>query len=116
MKIAIMCHSLLLEKALMIFLKPYLSPLKQSDFVVCDHEAETSVPKFHLKTPDSLLIFPFSKTSLLLALEEFYNNLPSTKKPKPILRDFSELEAKLERINAAYYSQTINAIKEHYGE
>ena len=116
MKIAIMCRSLLLQKALMIFLKPHISPLKQSDFVICDHKIATNLPQFRLKTPESLLVFPFSKTSLLLSLEEFYNNLPSTIAPKPILRDFSMLEAKLERINAAYRSQIISAIKEHYGK
>lgn len=71
MKLTIMCQSLLLEKALELFLKPYVVPYKQSDFIVCDYKVETNKPQFRLKSSDSKIPFPFSKSTLLLSLEKF---------------------------------------------
>ena len=119
MKLAIMCKSLLLERALKLFLQPYIAPLKHCDFVICDHELKVDVPQFKIKTPDSKLAFPFSKSALLVAVEKFTHNLDiaseaamvSVKENKP---DFSVLEDKLNKICSQFNAQIIRTIKEHY--
>jgi hypothetical protein len=122
MKLAIMCQSLLLEKALTLFLKPYIVPLKQCDFVVSDYKIAADVPQFKIKTPDSDLIFPFSKSALLIALDKFSKTLEASKskaksiEPKAKSQNFKILEEKLNQICNQYNAQIIQAIKEHYGE
>ena len=72
MKIALACRSLLLERALAFFLKPHIVPLKQCDFVIADTKVVLDHPVFLIGKDKSHLATPFSKTALLLALEEFY--------------------------------------------
>ncbi|MBE0495207.1 MAG: hypothetical protein IBX45_02225 [Campylobacterales bacterium] len=119
MKIALSCRSILLEKALSLFLKPHIVPLKQCDFVVCDHEATLGTPLFRIgiNTP-----FPFSKSALMLALENFYTSLKTTalieQEPlcsvAPVAKDFSKLEAVLSAITAKYQEDVLKAVREHY--
>jgi len=122
MKLAIICKSLLLEKALKLFLKPYIAPLKQCDFLVCDHEMDVDIPQFRLKTVDSELAFPFSKSALLISLDKFYKTLKeSTSKLEHAKistknSDFATLEEKLNKICKQYNAQIIQTIKEHYGQ
>jgi hypothetical protein len=122
MKIAIVCQSLLLERALKLFLKPYVAPLKQCDFVVCDHQLETNLPQFKIKTPDANLPFPFSKSSLIHSLEEFFRTIKDTNSTavKGLTdskkRDFSLLENRLNEICAEFNAKIIKTVKEHYGQ
>ena len=122
MKIAIICQSLLLEKALKLFLQPYIVPLKYCDFVLTDHKIEADVPQFQIKGPESRVAFPFSKSALLLSLEKFYKTInpfaisPQKERPSQQRPDFTVLEEKLRDICTKYNAQIVRAIKEHYGE
>lgn len=119
MKIALSCRSVLLDKALSLFLKPYIVSLKQCDFVVCDHEATAGVPLFRIGDNIS---FPFTKSALMMALEGFYTSIKTTAlmEQEPILaptlpvRDFSKLESALGVITARYQEEVLRVIKEHY--
>lgn len=122
MKLTIMCQSLLLEKALELFLKPYVVPYKQSDFIVCDYKVETNKPQFRLKSSDSKIPFPFSKSTLLLSLEKFSQTIELAsvssvqKKPSELVSDFATLEEKLNEICNQFNKEIIQAVKEHYGK
>lgn len=122
MKLTIMCQSLLLEKALELFLKPYVVPYKQSDFIVCDYKVETNKPQFRLKSSDSKIPFPFSKSTLLLSLEKFSQAIELAsvsnvqKKPSELVSDFATLEEKLNKICNQFNKEIIQAVKEHYGK
>lgn len=120
MKLAIVCQSLLLENALKLFLKPYIVPFKQSDFIVCDYKIESDKPQFRVKSPESNIAFPFSKSALLLSLEKFSKAIEVSAKndelAKPLQNspDFSTLEEKLNQICNQFNQQIIQTIKEHY--
>lgn len=71
MKIYIECKSILLHKALSLFLEPFLCPYKQCDFVVSDYEYESKKPIFYIDGKNANLQKPFSKEKLLSSLNEF---------------------------------------------
>lgn len=75
MKIAIICKSILLEKALNIFLEAYIVPFEKCDFFISDVKAKTKKPIFVINKKGHISI-PFSKDSLMFALEKFYKSIP----------------------------------------
>ena len=118
MKIAIACKSILLEKALKIFLRPYLVPVKYCEFVVSDSKIKIDKPIFLIGNDSAHLPLPFSKTSLLLALEEFSTCLLGEKKQKSEIakevKDFSILENKINMLTDKFRKDLIQTIKSHY--
>lgn len=122
MKIALACQSPLLEKALTLFLKPYIVPLKQCDFVVCDHEATLGAPLFRVGPKSTNAPFPFTKSSLMLALDSFSLALKNsaliaheaTVKTPVKTRDFSALKNTLDAITTRYQEEILQAVKEYY--
>jgi hypothetical protein len=119
MKIALACQSLLLEKALKLFLHPHLVPLKQCEFVIGDYEAVGDKPLFWVGPQKSDVGFPFSKTSLMLALEAFEANLKHDEHAAPSevkteTQSFALLEEQLESITKRYHAELVFAIKAHY--
>jgi hypothetical protein len=111
-KIALACQSILLEKSLEIFLKNYISAYKQCDFVISDKEIEIDKPLFFISNGNGNLNIPFSKSTLLLNLEKFYENLYNNKKTKKI--DTKELEEKIEVLTNDFRKNLIKTIKEYY--
>lgn len=118
MKIALACQSVLLEKSLEKFLKNYIYPYKQCDFVISDRKIEIDKPLFYLSTEESDLNIPFSKSSLLLSLEKFYDlNFTSSNTKEDTIqatKDFSNLEENISKLTDDFRSDLINLIKEHY--
>ena len=98
MKIALACQSVLLEKSLEIFLKSYITPYKQCDFVISDKEIEIDKPLFQIANDDSDLVMPFSKSALILKVE---NN---------------ELEQKITKLTDNFRDDLVSVIKEYYDE
>lgn len=117
MKIAIECNSILLEKALYLFLRQFVAPLKQCDFVVSDYDANFSKPTFFIGTPRANLAKPFSKELLFSSLKDFYAFTCKEKPPQPkrsVLKEDKHLEEKIEQLTQEFRKNLILTIKAHY--
>ena len=123
MKIALICNSLLLKKALEFYLKDYISTMKECDFVVSDKEIDVDKPLFLIgKTKDSHLKTPFIKSDLKIAIKKFFNSLKEKKiveLPKEInktakTRNIQELERRLQALTNRYQNDLIKTIREFY--
>lgn len=75
MKIALECKDIILERALQLFLKDYLSQKKDCDFIIVDEKISFNKPQFLISKHSAQLGVPFSKEELLEALDEFDNAL-----------------------------------------
>jgi len=117
LKIALACQSILLEKSLEIFLKSYITPYKQCDFVISDKKIEIDRPLFYIATENSNLVMPFSKSALMLKIEKFYDSL-FEKEPEESLKkvDIEELENKITKLTDSFRDDLLNVIKEYYDE
>jgi hypothetical protein len=114
-KIALACQSVLLEKSLEIFLKSYISPYKQCDFVISDREIEIDKPLFYIATENADLIMPFSKSSLMLKIESFHGLLFEKEVEEKIEKvDIDKLEEKIVKLTDSFRDDLIKTIKEHY--
>lgn len=120
MKIAVECQSPLLQKSLEVFLTRYLSSTKQCDIVVRDTECLNDVRCFYIASNEKAdLKKPFSKSQLILALENRYESMGhSTKElleePKEETINFDILERRIELLTKEYQHNIINAIKAFY--
>ena len=73
MKISFECDCILLGESLRIFLRDFISPRKDCDFIVADKKIEAKKPVFVIAEHSPHLKIPFSKEVLISALEEFYS-------------------------------------------
>ena len=73
MKISFECDCVLLEESLKLFLRDFISPRKDCDFIVADKKIEAKKPVFVIAEHSPHLQIPFSKEALISALEEFYS-------------------------------------------
>lgn len=71
MKIAIECKDLILERALILFLKEFLVLKKDCDFIICDEKLDINKPQFLINKYSPHLSIPFSKEELLNSLYSF---------------------------------------------
>ena len=72
MKISFECECILLQKTLLLFCGNLAAHHKDCDFVVSDREIATKKPLFIIGK-NAHLSHPFTKTTLLDTLEEFYS-------------------------------------------
>jgi len=122
MKVAVECQSPLLQKSLELFLANYLSSLKQCDIVVRDIECLNDERCFYVSTkPNADLMKPFSKSQLILALENRYEELKedeSEEVSKEIIKsepmDFEILEKRIEFLTKEYQDNILRAVKAFY--
>lgn len=115
MKIAIECHSILLKKALQLFLRQFIVPLKQCEIVIADYDVNLPKPTFFIGTPRANLSKPFSKEMLLEAIKEFYafTCKPQVAPSQPLKLE-AKLEQKIEHLTQEFSQNLIAVIKEHY--
>lgn len=73
MKISFECDCILLGESLRLFLRDFISPKKDCDFIVADKKIESKKPVFVIAEHSPHLKIPFSKEVLISALEEFYS-------------------------------------------
>ncbi len=73
MKISFECDCILLGESLRLFLRDFISPRKDCDFIVADKKIEAKKPVFVIAEHSPHLKIPFSKEALVSALEEFYS-------------------------------------------
>ena len=122
MKVAVECQSPLLQKSLELFLANYLSSLKQCDIVVRDIKCLNDERCFYVSNkPDADLIKPFSKSQLILALENRYEELkedePKVEESTEVNNepmDFEILEKRIEFLTKEYQENILRAVKAFY--
>jgi hypothetical protein len=122
MKIAVECQSPLLQKSLEIFLARFLSSAKHCDIIVRDTECLNDARCFYIASNEKAdLKKPFSKSQLILALENKYELMEGTKEIVPSetgekeeLINFDILERRIEMLTKEYQYNIINAIKAFY--
>ena len=122
MKVAVECQSPLLQKSLELFLANYLSSLKQCDIVVRDIECLNDERCFYVSNkPNADLIKPFSKSQLIIALENRYKELkedePEVEESTEVNNepmDFDILEKRIEFLTQEYQENILRAVKAFY--
>jgi hypothetical protein len=117
-KISLACQSVLLEKSLKLFLKNYIYPYKQCDFVIADRKIEIDKPLFYISYDDSNLNIPFSKSSLILSIENFYNTIfkkdliVEEKVVKEV--NIDKIEKKITELTNNFRDDLVKVIKDYY--
>ena len=122
MKVAVECQSPLLQKSLELFLSKYLSSLKQCDIVVRDIECLNDERCFYVSSkPNADLVKPFSKSQLIIALENRYEELkedePEVEESSEVNTepmDFEILEKRIEFLTKEYQDNILRAVKAFY--
>ena len=122
MKIAIDCRSPLLQKSLELFLHKHLCSLKQCDIVIRDKACLDDERCFYIASDtDADLMKPFSKSQLILALENRYKQL--NKDVKELQKEsfiaeqslnFEVLEKRIEFLTHEYQANILQAIRAFY--
>lgn len=106
MKVAIKCESILLDKALNIFLKPYLASIKNCDFIVVDEKIELKKPIFLI---GENIKKPFNQDELIIALNDFYENYIANR-----LNNNKNLEGEIENLTIKFSQDLVSLIKDYY--
>jgi len=120
MKIAVECKSPLLQKSLELFLSSHLSSLKHCDIVVRDYKVTDDKKTFFIsKEKNSDLVKPFSKSALILALENKYESVVlKSKNTQKVFSDepanFSILEKRIDLLTKEYQENILRAVKAFY--
>lgn len=136
MKIAVQCDSPLLQRSLELFLAPYLSTLKQCDVVVRDRRVpEEGKLSLVVSGSDADLAKPFSRSQLMLALEQMFDRsrqareaiaisealdeAPETVETPAAVRakggpDLFLLEKEIEALTREYQQNIMKAIRSFY--
>ena len=118
MKIAIVCQSLLLSKALKKFLGEQIVSYKQCDFVISDRKIELDKPVFYISPFEGHLLIPFSKSSLLIELDKFFHHLVMLQSSADLLhnvKDTNLLEEKITALTDKFRTDLIQTIRDYYG-
>ena len=123
MKIAVECKSPLLQKSLELFLARYLSSAKKSDIVVRDVACLNDDKCFYVSNDKNAdLVKPFSKSQLILALENRYklfhkDDIKETEyevSNEPA--NFDILEKRIEYLTSEYQKNILRAIRAFYDD
>jgi hypothetical protein len=120
MKIAVECKSPLLQKSLELFLSRYLSSTKKCDIVVRDVECLNDNRCFYISSsPKADLVKPFSKSQLVLALENRYKILKYevVENDDEVLHDplnFDILEKRIQYLTTEYQQNILKAVRAFY--
>ena len=123
MKVALACRSVLLEQSLGKFLKNRLVPLDEAELLITDHPMRSDRPTFRIGTDrDADLQKPFSRSQLMIRLEEKMHRLLQKEKIDSLAEEadpISEksqksLEEKIEVLTRRFVTELTHTIKEHY--
>lgn len=116
MKIAVECQSPLLQKSLELFLTKYLSSKKQCDIVVRDEECLNDERCFYVSSNENAdLVKPFSKSQLILALENRYKKVTKDEivsEHEPL--NFDILEKRIDFLTQEYKENILKAVRAFY--
>ena len=119
MRVAVECKSLLMQKSLELFLGKYLSSVKNCDILLGDVKCFDDERCFYISSEkNSDLIKPFSKSQLLLALDNKYKKIngdtieDDEEAEEPL--NFDILEKRIEFLTAEYQKNILKAVKAFY--
>lgn len=122
MRIAIECKSPLMQKSLELFLSKYLSSVKQCDILIRDEACLNDDRCFFISSDTGAdLVKPFSKSQLILALENRYKtiikDIPSkidvAEKIEESL-NFEILQKRIEYLTQEYQQNILKSVKAFY--
>ncbi len=122
MKIAVECRSPLLQKSLELFLAKYLTSSRQCDILIRDEECLNNERCFYISSDEKAdLVKPFSKSQLILALENRYKTMvvkdliESEDEPKEDeLLNFDILEKRIDYLTKEYQQNILKAVRAFY--
>jgi len=119
MKVALVCQSLLLSRALKSFLGDIVVPYKQCDFVISDKKIELDKPIFFISSKEGNLIIPFSKSSLFIELDKFFQHLLMVQGNMDDMmlqsKSIYDLEEKITALTEKFRTELIQTIRGYYG-
>ncbi|WP_300366391.1 hypothetical protein [Hydrogenimonas sp.] len=116
MNIALNCHSVLIEKSLRKFLKHQLVAEHDADILITDHHMVSEKPLLRIgMDPDADLKKPFSRSQLMIKLEEKIEESSNKKIVEAFTVEEEEsLEEKIERATRLFVDELVTIIKGHY--
>jgi len=126
LKVAIECNSPLLQRSLELFLTNKVTTFKQCDIVVSDKKQEFDKPLLYISSKeDADLIKPFSKTQLILALENLIKSKEDVKVINEIVAEadkdtlnepmnFDVLQKRIENLTDEYQKNILKVVKAFY--
>ena len=128
MKVFIRCESILLQRALELFLAEHLAAFKNADVVISDRRVKSAKKVVYIASHGGAdLTKPFSRSQLMIILEEFYANqerIEQIQRLSAQLEDrtnFSSLmdgtfEERLEALTKEFIKDVVEITKEHYAK
>jgi len=125
MKVAVECKSPLMQKSLEMFLQNHLSTLKHCDIVIRDIKCLNDERCFYISSDENAdLLKPFSKSQLILALEDRYASMQKDRlavsKEKDEVHneyaplDFEILEKRIDALTKEYQANILKVVRAFY--
>jgi len=121
MRVAVECKSPLMQKSLELFLKNYLSSIKHCDVILRDEPCLENEKCFYISSSkDADLVKPFSKSQLILALENRCKSITKdTAKEEGIFLhedplNFDILEKRIDSLTKEYQENILKAVRAFY--
>ena len=112
MNVCIKCNSILLQKSLENFLKPYLSTVDRCDVIISDERFNSPKPLIYIsQSTDADIVKPFSKEQLYDKLK-----LKSGVKSSANSTKYDELEMKIKKLTVSYVKAVLKCVKDTYEE
>ncbi len=118
MKLHVKCKSILLQKSLSLFLKPYLTSSKHCDFFISDQYFESEKPLFLIGKD---IKKPFNKNELLNSINKFatkinvqQKNQKPKKSEKSFIKQNKELNKQIETLTSKFSQDLVKLIKNYY--
>ena len=92
-------------------------PYKQCDFVISDKKIELDKPIFYISSSEGNLLIPFSKSSLSIELDKFWQRLNSLPQADiPSNQHTLLLEEKITALTENFRNELIHTIRDYYGQ
>ena len=121
MKVAVECKSPLMQKSLELFLENYLCSSKHCDIILRDEPCLENEKCFYVSSSkDADLVKPFSKSQLILALENRYKNMikdmpqEATEALSENPLNFDILEKRIDSLTKEYQANILKAVRAFY--
>jgi len=118
LRVAVECTSPLMQKSLELFLKDHLCSTRQCDIILRDEPCLENEKCFYISSDENAdLVKPFSKTQLILALENRYKSIS-----KDIVQEssstpnFDILEKRIDLLTKDYQANILKAVRAFYEE